>query len=181
LSIFKDAETIRQMPDSIIIERRRLTMNEHTFRQNLIDILTGENAHVSLASTLKNLKPENRDVIPSPGLHSIWQQLEHIRICQEDIVQYILDPNWKSPSWPEGYWPDKNSTATEKMWIESINRFNDDLQKLVSIINDPKIDLTSIIPHTKKHTYLREVLIVIDHNSYHTAQIVQTRKTLDDW
>ena len=156
-------------------------MNEKTFRQNLVDALTGKNAHLSLASAIKNLKPENRNVRPSPEIHSVWEQLEHIRICQEDIVEYILDPKWKSPQWPEGYWPDKNSTPTEKMWENTVKWYNDDLKKLVSIINDPKIDLTSVIPHTKNHTYLREVLIVIDHNSYHTAQIVQTRKTIVDW
>jgi uncharacterized damage-inducible protein DinB len=156
-------------------------MNEKTFRQHLIDALTGENAHISLEAAIKNLKPENRNAIPSPGLHSIWQQLEHIRICQEDIVQYILDPNWKSPKWPEGYWPDTNIKATNEMWENAVNLYNSDLKKLTDIINDPKIDLTSVIPHTKNHTYLREVLILIDHNSYHTAQIVQTRKTFGDW
>ena len=165
----------------MINNKMRLTMNEKTFRQNLVDSLTGENAHASLESAIKNLKPENRNAIPSPGLHSIWQQLEHIRITQEDIVQYILDPDWKSPSWPEGHWPEKSSTATQKMWENSIKQCNDDLKKLVSIINDTKIDLTSVIPHTKNHTYLREILIVIDHNSYHIAQIIQTRKTLGDW
>lgn len=156
-------------------------MKETNFRKELVSALTGENAHASLTSALQNLKPGNRNRRPTPELHSVWELLEHIRICQEDIVQYILDPEWKSPEWPEGYWPDRNFTLTEKMWENSIKWFNDDLEKLVNIINDSKIDLTSVIPHTKNHTYLREILIVLDHNSYHTAQIIDTRKSLGDW
>jgi hypothetical protein len=46
---------------------------------------------------------------------------------------------------------------------------------------DEKIDLTSIIPHTKEHTYLREILLIADHNAYHLGQIVIVRKLLKDW
>ena len=156
-------------------------MNEKNLRENLTDALTREQAHISLESALKNLKPENRNLRPSSGNHSVWQLLEHIRICQEDIVQYILNPDWKSPDWPEGYWPKKIDKVQDKEWNKSILKFNDDLKKLIAIVEDESIDLTSIIPHTKNHTYLREILIVIDHNSYHTAQIVQTRKEIGNW
>ena len=54
-------------------------------------------------------------------------------------------------------------------------------KKLVDIVKDEKIDLTSVIPHTKNHTYLREILIVIDHNSHHTGQIIAARKIIGDW
>jgi uncharacterized damage-inducible protein DinB len=156
-------------------------MNEKTFKEELIKALTKEQAHLLLESALKNLKPENRNVQPSSGIHSVWEQLEHIRITQEDILQYILDPNWVSPSWPDGYWPVKKDNITDAEWNNSVLKFNNDLQKLIEIVKDETIDLASIIPHTKNHTYLREILIVIDHNSYHTAQIIQTRKTIGDW
>ncbi len=156
-------------------------MNENIFRESLVNALTKEQAHVSLESALKNLKPVNRTKRPSPEIHSVWESLQHIIITQEDILQYILDPNWVSPSWPEGHWPDKKDNISNDDWNNSISKFKSDLQKLVNLVNDKSIDLTSIIPHTKNHTYLREILIVIDHNSYHTAQIIQTRKTLGDW
>jgi uncharacterized damage-inducible protein DinB len=156
-------------------------MDDKIFRKALIDSLTSEDAHLSVESAIKDLKSENRNRKPSAVLHSVWQQLEHIKICQEDILQYILDPNWKSPAWPEGYWPKKIGEISDGEWSNLFNKFRNDLQKLVNIISDSRIDLTSIIPHTKNHTYLREILIVIDHNSYHTAQIIHTRKILEDW
>ena len=156
-------------------------MNENVFRENLINALTKEQAHISLKSALKNLKPEIRNKKPSPDVHSVWELLEHIRITQEDIVQYILNPDWISPSWPEGHWPKENNEISDDLWNETISKFENDLQKLIDIIKDEKTDLTSIIPHTKKHTYLREILIVIDHNSQHTGQIIATRKMIGDW
>jgi uncharacterized damage-inducible protein DinB len=156
-------------------------MNEKVLRENLINALTKEQAHLSLKSVLKNLKAENRNKKPSPDFHSVWQLLEHIRITQEDIVQYILDPNWESPEWPEGYWPKENGEISDEEWNSSISKFDDDLQKLIDIIKDEKIDLTLIIPHTKNHTSLREILIVIDHNSHHLGQIIATRKMIGDW
>lgn len=156
-------------------------MTEKKLREELINALTKEQAHISLKSALKNLKPENRTLKPSPDLHSIWEQLEHMRITQEDILQYILDPNWVSPSWPDGHWPEKKDKITDDDWNNSISGFNNDLQQLINIARDESIDLVSVIPHAREHTYLRELLIVIDHNSYHTAQIIQTRKTIGDW
>ncbi len=156
-------------------------MNEKVFRENLINVLTKEQAHLSLKSVLKSLKAENRNKKPSPDFHSVWQLLEHIRITQEDIVQYILNPDWKSPEWPEGYWSKENGEISDEEWNSSISKFDDDLQKLVDIIKDENIDLTSVIPHTKNHTYLREILIVIDHNSHHTGQIIAVRKMIGDW
>jgi hypothetical protein len=41
--------------------------------------------------------------------------------------------------------------------------------------------LTAQIPHGEGHTYLREILLVADHNAYHLGQIVLTRKALGDW
>jgi len=156
-------------------------MYEKVFRKSLISALTKEQAHLSLKSALENLKPENRNIKPSPDLHSVWQLLEHIRIAQEDIVQYIINPDWKSPEWPEGYWTKGNYKISDEEWNKSISKFDEDLQKLVDIVKDENIDLTSVIAHTKNHTYLREILIVIDHNSHHIGQIIAIRKMIGDW
>jgi hypothetical protein len=56
-----------------------------------------------------------------------------------------------------------------------------DLEAVVKLTEDTSLDLTSEIPHGEGRTYLREILLVADHNAYHLGQIVQTRKALDDW
>ena len=55
------------------------------------------------------------------------------------------------------------------------------MDELINLANNPDIDLTSEIPHGEGRTYLRELLLVIDHNAYHSGQIILVRKLLNDW
>jgi hypothetical protein len=103
-----------------------------------------------------------------------------MRIAQEDILRYTLDKNWKSPKWPEEHWPDNNK-FTDGLWNESVNNFFSDMDELLQLTQNSEIDLTAEIPHGEGRTYLRELLLVIDHNAYHCGQIVLVRKLLNDW
>ncbi len=104
-----------------------------------------------------------------------------MRLAQEDILRYTLDPTWKSPSWPDGYWPSNNDNLTEEIWEQTVSNFFSDLDELIRFIGDSSLDLTTQIPHGEGRTYLREILLVADHNAYHVGQIVQIRKLLDNW
>jgi hypothetical protein len=59
--------------------------------------------------------------------------------------------------------------------------FITDLEEVVKLVEDRNLDLTAEIPHGEGRTYLREILLVADHNAYHLGQIVQIRKSLSDW
>ena len=100
-----------------------------------------------------------------------------MRLAQEDIFRYTLDPRWKSPTFPEGYWPEHPS-PTDAEWKASVKAFRKDLDEVVAFVRDPKTDLTARLPHGEGRTYLRQVLLVADHNAYHLGQIVQARKQL---
>ena len=104
-----------------------------------------------------------------------------MRIAQEDILKYTIDPKWVSPDWPKDYWPKETDAIKNKDWTDSINSFLKDLGEVIKLAENERIDLTSVIPHTKEHTYLREILLVADHNAYHLGQIVSVRKLLNDW
>ena len=150
-------------------------------RKQLSKSLTGGQAFVPLQKAINNVKPELRNVRPNENLHSVWEELEHLRIAQEDIINYMLDANWKSPKWPDDYWPESNENPSGDEWQKSYNNFLDGINKAIEIVNDDGIDLLSIIPHTESHTYLREILILIEHNAYHIGKIVDIRKALGDW
>jgi hypothetical protein len=104
-----------------------------------------------------------------------------MRIAQEDILRYTLDSSWKSPGWPDGYWPPPDERVTDEKWKASVAGFFSDREELVNLVKNSSLDLTAEIPHGEGRTYLREVLLVADHNAYHLGQIVQTRKALGDW
>ena len=155
-------------------------MLESVLRENVVELLSTGHAHVTLGDALEGLQAEHRNVRPAAGLHSVWEELEHMRIAQEDILRYTLDPSWKSPKFPDGYWP-RETSLTDTIWSHTVDGFRKDLEELVALVQNTKFDLTAKIPHGEGRTYLREILLVADHNAYHLGQIVQTRKLLGDW
>ena len=70
---------------------------------------------------------------------------------------------------------------TDEEWTASVEGFLADLEEVITLVQDAKLDLTANIPHGAGRTYLRQVLLVADHNAYHLGQIVQARKLLGDW
>jgi uncharacterized damage-inducible protein DinB len=156
-------------------------MDERALRREIVNLLRKGQAHATVAKALAGLAPRLRHVRPGPGLHSVWEELEHMRIAQEDILRYTLDPAWKSPEFPRGYWPPEDATLTEAMWESSLARFEADLDRVAGLAEDVGRDLTAEIPHGEGRTYLRQVLLVADHNAYHAGEIVQARKLLGAW
>ena len=156
-------------------------MKDQVLRENLIELLSSEQAHITAKRALNVNNLELCNVRPRTGVHSVWELLEHMRIAQEDILRYTLEASWESPAWPDGYWPVVRGELTEEMWAASVSSFFADLDEVVKLVRDPDIDLLAVIPHGEGRTYLREVLLVADHNAYHLGQIIQTRKTIGDW
>ena len=156
-------------------------MNDDVLRQSLVDLLTKGNAHVSAADALRDVTPALRARRPPAGSHSPWELLEHLRLAQEDILRYTLDPAWVSPPFPQGYWPAPTTDVSDATWEASVRLFLADLQEVVDMATHPRRDLTALIPHGEGRTYLRQVLLVADHNAYHLGQLVEARKMLGDW
>jgi hypothetical protein len=48
------------------------------------------------------------------------------------------------------------------------------------LVENEHIDLLSLIPRAKL-TYLREIMIIIEHNAYHLGKILDIRKSLKNW
>jgi hypothetical protein len=62
-----------------------------------------------------------------------------------------------------------------------VKRFKADLDEVCAMVQDPARDLTLKLPHGEGRTYLRQALLVADHNAYHAGQIVQARRLLGAW
>jgi hypothetical protein len=154
--------------------------NPAALRNALAGLLRGGQAHVDPARALKDLAPALRAKRPK-GLHSVWEELEHLRLAQEDILQYTLHESWKSPEFPGGYWPKKTRVVSDEEWDASVAGFLRDLDAVIDLATDESRTLTDEVPHGEGRTYLRQVLLVADHNAYHVAQIVAIRKALGDW
>jgi len=150
-------------------------------RKHLVNSLKGGQAFVPIEKAINNISRAVRNKKPDENLHSIWEELEHMRIAQEDILQYMINPEWQSPEWPEGYWPASAADLSDEKWDKTYSGFMQDFIKTIDLVNDSKIDLLAIIPHTTAHTYLREITIIIEHNAYHIGKIMDIRKSLGNW
>ncbi len=156
-------------------------MNNDTVRKQLSRLLQWEDAHVNFDTVIHGIPEELRGVQP-PGLpYSPWQLLEHLRIIQHDILDFCQNPNYKEPAWPDDYWPPSAAPKLPDEWENSINQYRSDREALLQLAVNPKLDLTASIPNGSGQSYLRELLLVADHNSYHIGQLVAVRRLLGIW
>jgi hypothetical protein len=153
--------------------------DDKALREDVLHLVKGGNAHVSFEKAVGNLPEELRGKKPRGLPYSPWQQLEHLRITQWDILEYIRTPDHASPRWPEGYWPSEASPA-RNAWAKSVKAFQADRQALLDLAASG--DLLARIPHVADGpTLLHELLLVADHNAYHLGQLVLLRRLLGAW
>lgn len=156
-------------------------MNENEeLRNHLQRLLDWEDAHAGFDAAIERVPQKLRGVQPAGLPYSLWQILEHIRICQRDILEFSRNPAYQEMK-PEEYWPKKLEPPTSKAWQESIAAFRADRDALKELARDPDLNLFARIPHGTGQTYLRELLLVSDHNAYHVADLIAIRRLLGIW
>jgi hypothetical protein len=156
-------------------------VNDKLLREQLRKVLSWREAHADWKQALAGLDPAHRGVRPAGSPHSVWDLLEHARLAQRDILEFTLDPKHVSPDWPAGYWPKSLAPANDAEWEKSVEAFLHDLRATKKWVGNPRTDLFARIPHGTGQTFLRQVLLLIDHNSYHLGQLVLVRRLLGAW
>lgn len=149
-----------------------------SLRAQLAVAMSGREAHIDFESALKDFPVKARGVKPAGAPHTAWQLLEHLRIAQHDILEFSRNPQYQSPKWPEGYWPESEAPPDTEAWDASVAAFEKDARELDKLIADPKQDLFKAFAHGDGQTLLREALLVSSHNSYHLGQLVFLKKSV---
>lgn len=146
-------------------------------KEHVVTLLRGGNAHVDFDGAVRYLDAQlaGRE---APGLsRTAWQVVEHMRVCQRDILDYLTADHYEEPAFPAGVWPDEAAPPSEEAWQESFRQFRADLQALIELVSNEETDLYASVRETD-HTVLREAFIVADHNAYHIGQLVLLRLAL---
>jgi hypothetical protein len=151
---------------------------DSSLREHLLKLLTAEQAHAGFDAAVKNIPADLRGKRPAGADHSAWELLEHLRIAQNDILDFSINPKYKALDWPREYWPASPAPPDEKGWDKSVRAFRKDLKAFCALIADPATDLYARIPHGDGQTILREALLIADHNAYHVGQLVLVKKQL---
>ncbi len=151
-----------------------------SLRKHLAELLRMKGAHINFADAVSDFPVPLRGVKPPGAPHSAWQLLEHLRLAQEDILDFSRNPKYKEKAFPDDYWPGAEAPPSEQAWDKSIKSFQEDLKQMQELVADTKHDLLTKIPHGTGQTLLREALVVADHNAYHLGQLMFLRKLLEN-
>jgi hypothetical protein len=150
-------------------------------REHLLTLLKGGNAYMPFSEAVADFPVKYMNTVFPNGTYSPWALLEHIRITQWDILDFIRNPQYEELTWPADYWPPKERKAVKKDWEKTIDQFQKDSIELQKIVKNPKTDLYAKIPHGTGQTILREILLVADHNAYHTGEFTIMRQVMKTW
>lgn len=153
----------------------------HTIVANLSELLRKGNAHASLDDALKGVSYDisGKKVAELP--YSIWQLADHIRIAQWDILEFSRNATYISPEWPGGYWSPEISPESDSVWQKCIQQIKSDRESFIELLSNPKNDIYTPFEYGDGQSLLKEALVLADHNSYHTGEIIILRRMLNDW
>lgn len=156
-------------------------MNEKALRDHLVRLLDWEDAHVGFDKAVHGIPSDKRGARVTGFEHSPWQLLEHMRLAQEDILDFCVNASYQhNLTWPDDYWPDPKPPSASD-WTESIKAFTRSREKMKALARDVD-DLTAKVPTGKSNqTYLRAILLVADHTAYHVGQLIAVRRALGIW
>jgi uncharacterized damage-inducible protein DinB len=151
-------------------------------RDHLVRVLDWEDAHVGFDRAVDGLPDDLRGACPPGFAYSAWQLIEHIRLAQDDILDFCVNASYShNLRWPEDYWPAQPAPPDAQAWAASLAAYargRDALKQLAREVPD----LTVTVPTgTGAQTYLRALLLTADHTAYHVGQLVALRRALGAW
>jgi len=150
-------------------------------RTELARALDWGEAHADFDAAVKDFPAALRGTVVQGLPYSAWQILEHLRLAQHDILDFSRNAKYAEMKWPDDYWPASPEPPDDTAWEKSVAAFRRDRKAVQKMAADPKVKLDKRIPHGKGQTYLREILLVLDHNAYHVGELVMLRRLLGAW
>ena len=154
-----------------------------TMSTQLVRLLDWEEAHVGFDKAVEGIPVDKQGAHATGFEHSPWQLLEHMRIAQKDLLDFCVNVHYVHRfKWPDDYWPRNSAPPDETAWSKSVTDFKADRWRLAQLAGDADLDLFAAVPTGKdEQTYLRSILLVVDHNAYHLGQLVAVRRALGIW
>jgi len=147
-------------------------MNYSKFSKLLTVHIHGGNAFKKIEDILHEVPYEKIGLVP-PGLpYSFWQVFDHIRIAQKDILDFSKGPDYKSIQWPDDYWSKNPAPGSEEIWENAKADFFKDRAAFNDLLDSHSEELLEPFPHGNGQNLLREALLVLEHNAYHTGQLM---------
>src|SRR5690349_12047058 len=105
-------------------------------------MLRGGQAYDTFEEIVGDFPADKRAVVPPGGEHSAWQILEHMRIAQRDILDFIRneDGSYREKKWPDEYWP-ASAAPPADAWSKTVAAYQADRQAIEALVLDAQSDL----------------------------------------
>lgn len=150
-------------------------------RLQLVRLLEGDDAHMRFEEAVADLPTDAINAFPPNVPYTPWHLVEHLRITQRDILDYLIDPAYEEPDWPADYWPARDAVATPAQFDDSVAAFLADRDALRDLVMDPSTDLVAPLAHAPAHSIAREIRIAGDHCAYHVGEFAVLRQVMSTW
>ena len=151
-------------------------------RSQLVSALESGQAHMAFSEATRSFPTSAINSRLPRVAYSFWHLVEHVRLAQKDMLDYMVSPSYEEPPFPEGYWPGKGTRATLAQWRRSLAQFQKDRDAIIELVRDPGRDLFATVPNSAgKHTFFRCCLVIADHNAYHLGELAIGRQVAGLW
>jgi hypothetical protein len=151
-------------------------------REQLVELLRGTQAHMAFEEAVGRFPDEAINTRPPNVAYTPWHLVEHLRITQRDILDYVSDSrHYAEKSWPDDYWPAPDAETDPAGFRGSVEGYLADRRALEAVALDPKVDLLAVLPGTPGHTVFRELVVVGNHDSYHVGEFAILRQVMGTW
>lgn len=138
----------------------------------------------SLQEALSGIAAAQAVAHPIPNAHSIWQLVLHLAAWMDAVRERIANGPVKEPS--EGDWPDIVDTS-EAGWQATLELLAQRQQALLDVIANltdeqlkQRLGTEHDPPSASGYSAYYNLHGVIQHNLYHTGQIVLLKKLLQE-
>src|SRR6266545_3917305 len=91
-------------------------MDQDVLRRQLAELLDGVGAHMPFDEAVADFPDDALNQRPPNVDYTPWHLLEHLRLTQADILDYVTNEAYVEPSWPVDYWPSPDALATRAMF-----------------------------------------------------------------
>ncbi|NBC30159.1 MAG: hypothetical protein GVY29_09250 [Spirochaetes bacterium] len=154
-------------------------------REHLREAIQGHGAHISFAQAIHGFPYERAgERVPSVP-HSAWDLVYHMGLVLQDLIDWVIAEEYRPHEYPSGYWPADHAPESADDWRRAVSEVERRIDIMKSWIDDGANNLLEALERNPAHTPARQILLAIDHNSYHIGQLVDLRMLLGipvrDW
>ena len=154
-------------------------MNVDHLRTELLNLLNHGSAYDDPREILAEFPEEAINATAPNVTYSPCELLEHIRFCQQEILEMIEEDTMPTYTFPDDFWPGTGVTATPEQWDSTVAEFFADRERLMELARTA--DLEAPCRNNPNHSILHALMNVAAHNHYHFGEFAVLRQVMGTW